>query len=49
MSDFRTKHDEPRHGALPVGVLRMGTSGEAHVLVRARERNVEPCQESVDV
>ena len=32
-----------------MGVPRMGACREAHVLVRARERNIEPRQESMDV
>jgi len=49
MSDLYTKGDKPRYDLLPVGVFRMGTRGEAHSLVCACERDIEPRQESMDV
>jgi len=37
------------YSLFPVGVSRVGTSRETHVLVCARERNVKPRQEGMDV
>ena len=41
--------DSPGEDLLPVGVFRVRAGREAHFLVRARERNIKPRQEGVNV